>query len=562
MKNLTLSLFSLFALILSCPPEAAAAYGSQIMLEDLAGRVEVWSPATNAWAQAKIGQPLEEGNAIRTQDASRAMLRFPDGSVIQLDNKTTFEVSSIGSQKTELNLLKGRLKAFVRGLFTSRMQVRTPTAVAAIRGTELSISADENHSEMSVQEGRMEVQDNSGKELVIGSEERVEIGKEGHGEPQLASLNDPEVKPAFNPYTLQRELVRDQVVEGLQGEFARELKKSEYQLGKSLTDVYGRRVRLESYITRTAPNEIKFVFLNFRQNRFDHGFMRQKFNSALPERLGNIGGVFRQAFGVPGAKPFNWLTEMELFASNTVDNYQRLANFGEPIQITFPSYQACTESGCTSTLVEQKVFIPQTFAYQLRIFGPGYDVIKERFQFDMGGTPTDPSTWGFQMYFNGATGNQVGLFLPAGFDVADYASLKSPDFGNAITPFVQSASLEETPKFISFEQPSGFDAMHMRFTRMYPDGRKMTDEFALIDNAGNPFRFGQFAHMADREGHQQAGEGQRERKEFNWEFRIQADEFKGRDIDLVVDPRIFHALDNGDDNPRRQAGGCGAAAGC
>lgn len=543
------------------------------MLEDLAGRVEIWSPATAAWATARKGQALEEGSSIRTQDSSQARLRFPDGSVIQLDNKTTFEMSSIGSQKTELNLLKGKLKAFVRGLFTSRMQIRTPTAVAAIRGTELSISADENRSDMSVQEGRMEVQDNSGKELVIGSEERVEIGKEGHSEPQLASLNDPEVKPAFNPYTLQRELVRDQVVEGLQGEFARELKKSEYQLGKSLTDVYGRRVRLESFITRTAPNEIKFVFLNFRQNRFDHGFMRQKFANPLPERLSRLGGVFHEAFGMPGSKPLNWLTEMEMFATNTIDSYQRLAEFGEPIPVTFTNiFQTCTEAGCTETTVPTTFHMPSFMNYHVRIFGPGYNVIKERFEFTM--DPPDAfvgfnaasgvgaANWGFKQYFSGATGT-----AHTGAGITDFAKLTSPlrepDFGDAVTPGVFSQSGSEFPKFVSFEQPSGPGAMHMRFTRKYPDGKNFTDEFALIDNAGNPLRFPAFGpggpgtapgSAEEPKYGDKNREKQGDRKELNWEFRVQADEFQGRDIDLVIDPRIFNALDKGNNNPGCRAG--------
>ena len=88
----------------------------------------------------KTGSSVENGDSVTTGDASTAVVQLPDGSRVKLRAGTRAVVTWPGPKNdslTEVFLSVGSAFAKVtKRLAGQKFQVRTPTAVAAVRGTE------------------------------------------------------------------------------------------------------------------------------------------------------------------------------------------------------------------------------------------------------------------------------------------------------------------------------------------------------------------------------------------------------------------------------------------
>jgi hypothetical protein len=86
----------------------------------------------------KRGTMLMEKDVIKTLDA-QVQIMLNDGSVIRLNKNTTLELKAKSKEKqNRLKLLIGHLWAKVKKQDTG-LEIETPSAVAAIKGTELEI---------------------------------------------------------------------------------------------------------------------------------------------------------------------------------------------------------------------------------------------------------------------------------------------------------------------------------------------------------------------------------------------------------------------------------------
>jgi len=92
---------------------------------------------------------VEQGWAVVTQDDSSVELRFASGSLLRLGSNTHINITeleykkSVANRKESMRLVVGRLWAKVSRLFgdDSHFQVKTPNAVAGIRGTTFVIES-------------------------------------------------------------------------------------------------------------------------------------------------------------------------------------------------------------------------------------------------------------------------------------------------------------------------------------------------------------------------------------------------------------------------------------
>ncbi|MFH1761997.1 MAG: FecR domain-containing protein [bacterium] len=123
------------------------------------GRVEI-SKAKN-WIPAKIGMKLKSKDRIRTFVESSLELETPEGTIIKIHESTTFELTDIlekrrnHDQKTTCRVLTGSVWANVKKLGSKRSDFvfETPTAVAAIRGTELDLTVERGKTKIRVFKG-------------------------------------------------------------------------------------------------------------------------------------------------------------------------------------------------------------------------------------------------------------------------------------------------------------------------------------------------------------------------------------------------------------------------
>lgn len=126
-----------------------------------AGKVEMKLPGGKAWAPLKESDAIVQGGGIRTGKDSRARLLMKDQSVLMLGESSELELNDYTvtpeKQTTLVTMFKGKLLAAIAKLTTSksRYEIRTPTAVAGVRGTYLGldVSDDEGKTELWVLAG-------------------------------------------------------------------------------------------------------------------------------------------------------------------------------------------------------------------------------------------------------------------------------------------------------------------------------------------------------------------------------------------------------------------------
>ena len=141
------------------------------------GKVEL-STTSNKWTRAKPNQPVFEGNIIRTQAKSRCEITLTGGGKVRIGENSELELNEVDvkpmSKNFNANLKKGNVWVSAKAAFGEKknIAVRTPTAVAAIRGTKYRAKAGDDESSVLVYDGKVDV--NQAKNYI---EERKEKRK-------------------------------------------------------------------------------------------------------------------------------------------------------------------------------------------------------------------------------------------------------------------------------------------------------------------------------------------------------------------------------------------------
>ena len=148
---------------------------------NVVGRGEHREAQQSSWQPARPKQALFPTEFVRTLDLSKMAILFADRTRLQLSQNSTLQIKGAGAgpdAKTILNLNAGRAwatsKAAPRGV-----TMETPSATAAIRGTEWEMAVDEEgRATLSVFSGEVELFNDQGTVLVGANEQaRAERGK-------------------------------------------------------------------------------------------------------------------------------------------------------------------------------------------------------------------------------------------------------------------------------------------------------------------------------------------------------------------------------------------------
>jgi hypothetical protein len=142
--------------------EAAQSVGKVVALRGKATIERRGSPIA-----AAVKSPLEADDKFSTGPASRAKLLFIDDSVLTLGENTRMSINTFIHEKGKtgtsiFNLMDGKMRSVVS---KTRFEVRTPTAVAAARGTviyfEVGQMDNREFSKILCLEGTVEVRSNT-----------------------------------------------------------------------------------------------------------------------------------------------------------------------------------------------------------------------------------------------------------------------------------------------------------------------------------------------------------------------------------------------------------------
>ncbi len=115
------------------------------------GQVWVQKSDKSGWVAPEQNMALRDKDLVRTGANGTATIVFPDGSAIQLEPNTEFEVRLLdffrgGLRDRSFMVRMGAVTAYVSQFFGAKSQatVCTPTAVAAVRGTGFRVAYDPN----------------------------------------------------------------------------------------------------------------------------------------------------------------------------------------------------------------------------------------------------------------------------------------------------------------------------------------------------------------------------------------------------------------------------------
>lgn len=467
-------------------------------LSKASGIVQWRSAISTQWAVVKtLPHDVAEGDTVRTGARASASLAFDDGSRVDLAANANFTLEETGAQRSSLKLNFGRLKAFVQKIASRRFEVRTPTAVCSVRGTEFQVDVENSgRTTVNLYAGLLGVEDNKGQQVLLHPNERVSVDIRGLDVKAMVPGAAQTQSAQFHAL-MQREMSLDMSKEEVQAAAAREIKLAEYQQGKALMDAFGQRVRLEEYIIRPQPDQFKLVVLNERSSRFDYFYYLGTFNAALPT---DLSVALRQLSGSVGTAPDYYLTAFETGRSNTKDSMVEMAQGGHPVDVN--------NNGDASDDV--KLFFDSSKNSFTDVAGQSvYQTLFDRYGF----------------YINGNL--KYGW---TGGNLQSYAQAASAASADPITGAALAAALPARSVSVTFPDA---DQIHQIIYESYSDGTFTQWDNYIINDAGR------IATISDFQSARSGASYKERLLDFNYEQVITASEFGGRKIDLVVEPKIL-----------------------
>jgi len=126
------------------------------------GKVEI-ADKEGKWTRAKPNQKVFEGYILKTHARSRCEMTLTGGGKIRLGENSELELNEAEvkpmAKSFNANLKKGNVWVSAKAAFGEKknIAVRTPTAVAAIRGTKYRATAGDNESSVLVYDGKVDV---------------------------------------------------------------------------------------------------------------------------------------------------------------------------------------------------------------------------------------------------------------------------------------------------------------------------------------------------------------------------------------------------------------------
>src|SRR5919112_2231223 len=172
-------------------PRQAPAAGAIVAAK---GGEEMRFVREDLWRAAQLQQSLVGGDTLRTNAIGNLAILFADQTQIRVGRNSTLTVNDVATNagNTQLNLQAGNIWArAARG--GSGVDVKTPAAVAAIRGTDWSLSVDgSGKTSLVVLEGVVELRNAQGSVTVRQGEGAVAAIGQKPSKFVLVSPNDRE----------------------------------------------------------------------------------------------------------------------------------------------------------------------------------------------------------------------------------------------------------------------------------------------------------------------------------------------------------------------------------
>ena len=186
-------------LVLSAPSHAVTEPVGAV-LSTVLGGVQYKAKNSPAWQAASSQQALNSGDELKTGDDGKALVVFLDGTKVLLSPRSDFALQSSSPKKIDIRMAVGLLEAWVKKVKGRRFAIKTPSSVAAVRGTELRCEVDTSgQTSWDLFNGGLQITDPQGNEQQIDSGQRlVSDPTQGVSQAKVETI-PPTVQPSPEP---------------------------------------------------------------------------------------------------------------------------------------------------------------------------------------------------------------------------------------------------------------------------------------------------------------------------------------------------------------------------
>jgi len=192
MKHLLLSVIICLAVCIASAGCKKEDPDRTVKVYSIVGEVKI--TAKGAERPAAVGDLLSTGDSIRTGENSIADILFGTAGIIRIQSASNIDIAVLMDQTTgdtQLDMPSGRLNVTLAKLKKGSFQVKTDTAVAAVRGTTFRITADGKATRLDVVSGAVKINPVRNNAVVTAVEATVETN-------QTVKLDEKAVKQAVD----------------------------------------------------------------------------------------------------------------------------------------------------------------------------------------------------------------------------------------------------------------------------------------------------------------------------------------------------------------------------
>ena len=141
-------------------------------VKSLTGSVQIKKASSSRYETLKEDMSIRVGDEIATRKGS-VVIEFADSSTVRLEESSNLVFNRLshfgktGMVDTRLRLKRGSLTTDIPPLVKgSRYEIKTPSAIAAVRGTEFRLHSNEQETRLEVLEGKVEFSGEHGQVMV------------------------------------------------------------------------------------------------------------------------------------------------------------------------------------------------------------------------------------------------------------------------------------------------------------------------------------------------------------------------------------------------------------
>lgn len=172
------------------------------------GSVECLKKGAADWIPVEAPYMLYEGDQVRTGNRSKAEIYIKYGSKIRLDAGTTFNIQKVAPEGNAVEVLKGKMQAWIRKFAGRTFSVRTPSAVCAVRGTVFGVEvAEDGGAVWDLFSGSVQISDNRNNSVDLREGERLAVSAAADAPAPAPEPLPADVKPPVEPAKIKEEKV-------------------------------------------------------------------------------------------------------------------------------------------------------------------------------------------------------------------------------------------------------------------------------------------------------------------------------------------------------------------